>query len=275
MRAQTTTRTGTTTSTVAAQPVRPSPLGLARAQVRYAVTEYWRARLVLIFSLFIPLIWFLVIGALAGNEVLEGTGGLRVMQFAAPVAISMGALYAALPTTATSLAHARETGVLKRLRGAPSPMWVYLLGRAVGASLFAFLSVLVVLVVAVVVHDVRVVGSTLGATVLTLALAVVCYVMVGLAIAALVPSAGTAQSLSIGAVVVLSFASGLFTGIGAPLPETVTRVAQLFPVKGVTDSLQDQFNPFLSGVGVDWSTVAVLAAWSAAAAVVARWGLGD
>jgi uncharacterized membrane protein YfcA len=79
-----------------AQPVRPSVASLVGAQARYAVTEYWRARLVVIFSLFLPLVWLFVIGAVAGNEVIDETG-VRVMQFATPVAISMGALYAALP----------------------------------------------------------------------------------------------------------------------------------------------------------------------------------
>ena len=251
---------------------RPSLGGLVGDQIRYAVTEYWRARLVLIFSLFIPLIWLVVIGALAGNEVLEGTGGLRVMQFATPVAVSMGALYAALPTTATSLAHARETRVLQRLRGTPTPPLAYVAGRAIGASAFAMLSVGVMVVVGVTAYDIQVIGSTVVASAVTLAAALLCYVTIGLAIAAVAPSAGTAQAVSIGTVVVLSFISGLFTGFDA-LPETLSRVAGWFPVKPVTDTLQDQFNPFFSGSAWDLRTFAVLATWSTIAAAVAVRGL--
>ncbi|WP_404385389.1 ABC transporter permease [Knoellia locipacati] len=260
-------------STTVAEGIRPSDWSIVRSQVRYATTEYWRARLVLIFSLFIPLTWLLVIGAVAGNDVLDGTGGLRVMQFATPVALSMGALYAALPTTASTLAHARETRVLVRLRGTPTPMWAYLAGRAVGASVFALISMAVVLVAAVVVHDVRVVASTLPATLVTLTLALVCYVVVGLALAAWIPSGSTAQAVSIGAVVILSFVSGLYTGFGSPLPEALDRTAALFPVKPVTEALQDQFNPVLPGAGLDLSLLVVLAVWTVAAGVLAARGL--
>lgn len=259
-------------STTAAQAIRPSGVSLVRQQVRYATTEYWRARLVLVFSLFIPLTWLLVIGAVAGNEVLDGTGGLRVMQFATPLALSMGALYAALPTTASSLAQARETRILVRLRGTPTPMWAYLVGRAVGASAFALLSMAAVLVAAVVVHDVRIIASTLPATIVTLTLALLCYVVIGLAVAAWIPSGSTAQAVSIGAVVVLSFVSGLYT-IGSPLPEALDRTAALLPVRPVTEALQDQFNPLTPSSGLDLSVLAVLAVWTLAAGALAARGL--
>jgi ABC-type multidrug transport system permease subunit len=254
-----------------AQPVRPSVASLVGAQARYAVTEYWRARLVVIFSLFLPLVWLFVIGAVAGNEVIDETG-VRVMQFATPVAISMGALYAALPTTATSLARARETGVLMRLRGTPTPTGVYLAGRALGASLFALVAVAAMLVVGVVAYDVRLNASTLVPTVVTLVLAIVTYVCIGLAIAAVARSGSTAEALSIGGVVILSFISGMFSGFGQ-MPQSLDRIASAFPVKPVTDALQEQFSPFTPASGWSLGAFTVLVMWTAAAAVIARWGL--
>jgi ABC-type transport system involved in multi-copper enzyme maturation permease subunit len=143
----------------------------------------------------------------------------------------------------------------------------------VGASLFALLSVAAVLVVGVVAYDVRIPGPRLAAAAATLLMAVLCYVTVGLAIAAVVRSGAAAQAVSIAAVVVLSFVSGLFTGFGAPLPELMTRVADLFPVLPVTEALQDQFDPFHTGPGWSGRALAVTAAWTVLGALVAAHGL--
>lgn len=251
----------------------PHLLPVVAGQVRYTLTEYWRARIVLVMSLLIPLLWLFIIGAVAGNEVLDPGTGLRVMQFATPLAVTMGALYGAMPAVAVTIAQARETGLLKRLRGTPLPGWAYLTGRAVGAAAFALVAVVAALAVAVLAYDVQLVRRTALSTTVTLTLAVVCFVALGLAISALSPSSTVAQAVSIGGVVVLSFISGLFT-FGGELPAAVTRVADLLPVKPLAEALQDQFNPYLTGSGWDLRTVAVLLAWTVAAGAVAARGWG-
>ncbi|MFP3712612.1 ABC transporter permease [Puerhibacterium sp. TATVAM-FAB25] len=254
--------------------VRPTPAALAGGQVRHAATEYWRARVVLVFSLLVPLVWLVMIGALAGNEVVDPVTGLRVMQFATPIAVTMGTLYGTLPTVAITLVQARETGVLRHLRGTPLPTWAYLLGRVVAASAFALLAVGAAVGLALVAYDVQVVWRTVPATVVTLLAGVLCFVTLGLGLATVCRSTTVAQGVSIGGVVVLSFVSGLFT-FGTPLPEPVTRVADVLPVKPLTEALQDQFNPHLSGAGWDLRALGILLAWTAVGAVIAAAGLRD
>lgn len=251
---------------------RPAAVPVVRDQVRYAVTDYWRARVVAVLSFLFPLAWLLLIGAMAGNEVLNEATGLRVMQFATPGALVMGALYATLPTMAITVTEARETGVLKRLRGTPLPTWAYLTGRAVAASVFALAAVLATLALAVAVYDVQVLGRTVPAAVGTLALAVVCFVALGLGVSALCRTTAVAQAVSIGGVVVLSFVSGHFT-VGGTLPEAVTRVADVLPVRPLTEALQAQFNPSRTGSGWDLGALATLLLWAVAGAAVAVWGL--
>ncbi|WP_156250257.1 ABC transporter permease [Pseudactinotalea terrae] len=251
---------------------RPGTVGLVARQARYAATDFWRARVVALLSLLVPVVWLVMIGAIAGNEVLDPTTDLRVMQFATPTALVMGVLYATLPTMAITLTNARETGVLKRLRGTPLPMSIYLSGRMLGALGFAVLAVAVALALAVVAYDVQILWRTAVASVATVLLAAVCFLSLGLGLSALCRSAVVAEGVSIGAVVVTSFISGLFT-IGGALPDPVTRLAEVLPVKPLTDALQEQFSPHLAGDGWDLGVLGILLAWTAVGAAVAVWGL--
>lgn len=258
-------------TTVLGPAPRVSALGVLADQVRYTVTGYWRSRTALLMSLLIPLVWLFMIGALAGNEVLDPTTGLRVMQFATPGALAMGTLFATLPSVAVTVTEARETGLLKRLRGTPLPAWAYLAGRGVGAAILGFVAVAVALVVAVVAYDVQVLGRTALASVATVVVAMTCFVTLGLAVSAVCRSSTTAQAVSVGGVVALSFASGLFT-IGGTLPTAVTRVADLLPLAPFAEALQRQFDPFVGGAGWDLRALAVTGAWTVVGAVVASVG---
>lgn len=250
---------------------------LLAGQVRYAVVALWRVRVVLVFTFALPLVWLLVVGAIAGNATIEAASGVRVMQFVTPIAISMGVLYAAYPTVAISLAEARETGVLKRLRGTPLPASTYLAGRIAGAIVFALASVTASLAVGVLGFGVQVVWRTVPAAVVTLVLGIACFAALGLAVAALAPSQSFAQGASIGTAVAMSFVSGLFS-FGGELPAWLDTVGDLLPLKPFNELLQDQFNPFHPGSGWDVGRLARVAGWGLVAALVAarffRWESG-
>ena len=250
---------------------RPGPAALVGGQLRYAVLDLWRTGVVLIFSFALPLVWLLVIGAVAGNETLDDGAGVRVMQFATPTAIAMGVLYSAYPIVAISLAAAREAGVLKRLRGTPLPAWAYLTGRIGGVVVFALASVGAALAVGVVGFDVRILDRTLPATVITLVLGIASFAAIGLAVAAVSPTQAFAQAASVATAVTLTFVSGLFT-LGGATPRWLDVVGDVFPLKPFTEMLQEQFDPFSSGSGWHWGRAAVIAGWGVVAALVAaRW----
>lgn len=257
---------------------RPGAATLLGSQVRYAVVGLWRVRVVLVFTFALPLVWLLVVGAIAGNATIEAASGVRVMQFVTPIAISMGVLYASYPTVAISLAEARETGVLKRLRGTPLPASTYLAGRIAGAVLFALASVTASLAVGVLGFGVQIVSRTVPATVVTVVLGIACFAAIGLAVAALAPSQSFAQGASIGTAVAMSFVSGLFS-FGGRLPAWLDTLGDLMPLKPFNELLQDQFNPFHPGSGWDAGRMARIAAWGLVAALVAvrffRWDSGS
>lgn len=253
---------------------RPGAGALLDAQIRFAAVGMWRTRVVLVFTFLFPVVWLLMVGALAGNAVLDARSGLRVMQFATPTAVAMGVLYAAYPTVAISFAEAREQGVLKRLRGTPLPAWIDVAGRIGGAAVFAVASVAASIAVGVFAFGVRLVWRTVPATVVTLLLGIVCFAAIGLAVSALTPSQGVAQAASIGTAVALTFLSGMFT-LDSTLPVWLERVGDALPLKPFTQLLQDQFDPFHPGLGWESAHLAVVLAWGLGAALLAtrtfRW----
>lgn len=263
-------------TTVAARTAaaRPSTAALLLGQLRYAVVDLWRARVVMVFTVAIPLVWLLVIGFVAGNDAVDESTGVRVMQFVTPMAAAMGILYAAYPTVAISLAQARETGVLKRVRGTPLPAWIHVAGRIGGAAVFAVGSVAVMLLVGVLLYDVQILGRTFVATVVTVVVAIAAFAALGTAFAALARTASVAQAGSIATAVVLTFVSGLFS-FGGSTPQWMVTLGDVLPLKPVADSLADQFNPFHPGSGWDLPRLGVVAAWGLVALLVSvrafRW----
>lgn len=239
---------------------------MALDQLAHATVALRRTQVVLIFTFAMPLVWLVLIGLLAGNDAV-GADGLRVMQFAAPTAIAMGTFFATMPSVAIAVADARETGVLKRLRGTPLPAAAYFLGQVGAAVVFAMASLILTLLLSVVLYQVQLRPETLLASVVTLLLGVISFSAVGLAIGSISRSAAMAEAVAIGAAVVLSFISGLFL-VGATLPGWLDAIARVFPLKPYASLLQDQFDPFVDGDGWDAGRLAIVAAWGLVGALV-------
>jgi ABC-type multidrug transport system permease subunit len=252
---------------------RPGPVSLVRDQVIYSVRELWRSRLVLVFTFVLPLAWLGVIGVVAGNEAVDPVSGVRVMQFATPMAAVMGAVFAAYPPVAMSLALAREQRITKRLRGTPLPSWAFIVGRAIGAAVLATFAVLVMLLIGVLAFAVQIQWQTLPATVVTLAVGIACLAALGLAVGALAPSGSAAQTAAIASAVAVLFVSGMMT-IGSEAPAWMNTVGSIFPVRPLLTALQDQFDPFLSGSGWSLDSLIVMTIWGLGGIVLASWAMG-
>ncbi len=252
---------------------RPTTAGMILDQVGYAVREISRTRIVLVFTFLLPLAWLVMIGMLIGNEAADATTGVRVMQYVTPTAAVLGVLFGAFSPVATSLALAREQKLTKRLRGTPVPPWAYLLGRVGAAGVLATAAVTILLALGVMAYDVQIQWHTVLASLVTVLVGVGCLAALGLAVGALAPSAAVAETFSLGAVMILSFLSGLFTAGDAP-PAWMASLGSFFPVRQLLLPLQDQFDPFKSGDGWNLGALAVLAAWGVVGVAVAAWALG-
>jgi hypothetical protein len=133
-----------------------------------------------------------------------------------------------LRDAARGVAHARDQGILKRLRGTPLPAWAYLAGRIASTFWIVALAVAIVLALGWLVHDVTPAASGWLPLLATLVLGTACLGALGLAIASLVPDAEAVPGITLATFMPLVFLSGVFPLAGV-LPEVVTDARRRAP----------------------------------------------
>lgn len=250
---------------------RSSDITLIFDEARYATLELWRSRIVLVFTFVLPLAWLFIIGTMVRDQV-DPRSGAPVMQYVTPAAALMGIMFAAFPPVARSLAEARERHLLKRIEGAPLPVWMYLVGRIGGALVLSLASILVMFAIGSLLYDVQIIWRTLPATIVTLALAIAMFAALGLAVGSIARSATSAQTIAVAATIGVSFLSGLFT-MGTSTPGWMQQIGAFFPAIHVLDTLWDQFSPALTTSGWEFDQLAPVIIWGVAGLATAAWAM--
>ena len=152
-------------------------------QTRHELVALRRTPITLILSIGLPLLFFVLLSALIGNEVVDERQGVRVVQFLAPGMAAFGVVMATFSFLSIGLAEARSTGVVKRQSGAPVPRWVLIGGRMGAALLLGLTSTALVLAAGVAFYDLQVPNRSVFAILTTLVLASACFSALGLALA--------------------------------------------------------------------------------------------
>jgi ABC-type multidrug transport system permease subunit len=245
---------------------RPSTASLIWNQFRYGTTTFIRTPVAAFFTLVFPTTFLVVISAIAGNAVLDDRSGVRLAQFLTPVFAVFGICMASFVSLALAVAYARQAGVLKRLRATPLPASIHVAGRLATAMFVSLVALVLIVLVGVVFYGVQIVWSTLPATLLTIVVGVFCFAALGLAVASLAPTPGATQALANGGLILLAFISDVFI---VQLPDWLDRVGWVFPLKHFVNAVADAFNPYLSGSGLYWDHLAVMAAWGVGGTLVA------
>lgn len=237
-------------------------------QTRHEIVALVREPIALFFALAFPLLFFVIISGLFGNERIDARSGVRVAQFMAPAFASFGIVMATFSALAIGLAEAREDGVLKRLRGTPLSPGVLIAARVLAGGAVALAAVALLQVVGVVGYDVQIVTRTLPATLVTLVVGVCCFSALGLAVAATAPNSQAAMAMTTGLTVPLAFISDLFA-VGVTLPRWLDVVGWCFPLRHLVNALGDATNPFLTGSGFSARHLGVMAVWGLGGAMIA------
>lgn len=239
---------------------RPGPLRAWLTQVRYANRQFWRSVVAAFFTLAFPLICLVVITALFGNPVVDESSGLHLAQYLTPVFAVFGAAMASYMSVASIVAYARASGVLKRLRGTPTPPAAYVLGRMGSAVWVSGIATVVVVSTGVVVYDVQIIWANVPALVLTFLVGTACLSALGLAVAGVAPTPSSATAFANLTLILLSFVSGIFGA--AELPTWLDRIASALPLKPFADAFSAGFDPAADATSPDWAALAVLAGWA-------------
>ena len=243
-------------------------------QTLHELTSLRRQPITMILSVGFPLVFFVLIAALTGNEVIDDAGGVRLVQFLAPGFASFGVVMATFSFLAYGFAEARAAGVIKRQSGTPAPSWVLLGGRIGAALLLGLIATALVLSAGVLFYDLQLFARSAAAIVVALVLAAMTFSALGLAVAVFLPSPHVTMAVTNGIAIPLAFVSDIFAfgGSGA-MPAWLTRVGEFFPLKHLVNVFADGLNPYETGHGFQLDHLGVIAAWGVAGTLVAAWGL--
>lgn len=227
------------------------------AAARFALLAFRRNPAATFFTVALPLIFMVLFGVIFGDEVMDN--GAKVATFQVPGILALSVISATFVNLGISTTFKRELGQLKRIRSTPMPPLVYLLGQV--AAVFVITALMTVLVTLLgraafgVVYN----AETTPVFLVSLFLGTLAFSALGFAVTAIIPSQDAAPAVLNGLVLPLYFISDVFVNVDDD--SMISRIASFFPVKHLSQSLQDSFNPFIESVEIPWTNWLVLAAW--------------
>jgi ABC-2 type transport system permease protein len=220
---------------------------------------FWRNPSAAFFNIALPLLFLALFGAIfAGSHedldvIVPGIAGMSVMA-----------------TTFSALAHnlvfLREQGILKRIRGTPLPSSAYFAGIASSAVTNAVAQVAVITVVGRVVFGVAW-PSEWVALFVFLALGVVCFAALGVALAHAIPNVESAPAYVNAVFLPVIVISGVFYDADRA-PEWLHDIGQALPLTHLIDGLSGAMVHH-EGLGDHLVGLLVLGGWAVAGVVLA------
>lgn len=246
-----------------------STVALAGRWIAGRITMTVRNPRALVFTFAFPLILVVLFSALNGNAEVEAYGQkVRFAQFYTPAIAIFSLVTACYTTLILGLATARDQGLLKRVRGTPLPMGIYLGSWVAGAMATGIGAVVLLFAVSVPAFGVQITARTLPAAAVTLALGAACLASLGVAVAGTVKSADQAMPVAQLTFLPVSFISGIWFPLDGA-PDWLVRIAHFFPLAHIVDAFGSCFVPNASGSGFHGGDLAVIGAWTAVGLVVA------
>jgi ABC-2 type transport system permease protein len=225
----------------------------------------------LVFTFAFPLVLVVLFNGLNSGARVDAVGAAGEVSFAQYYTPSIGIFSlttACYTAVIIGIAAARDAGLLKRVKGTPLPMSIYVGSWLAGAALTGIAAVALLFVVAVPAFGVDVFARTLPAAIVTLVLGAASLSALGLAVATLARTAEQAQPLAQLTFLPVSFISGIWFPLeGAP--DWVTRIAKFFPLEHIVHAFDRCFSPEAAGGAWSPNDLWSLAVWTAIGLFVA------
>jgi ABC-2 type transport system permease protein len=220
------------------------------------------------FTFVFPLILLVLFNGLNDSRVSVAGGKVAFAQFFTP-SIAIFAMTSATYTAVIfGVATAREQGILKRVRGTPLPMSVFLGSWLASAVLTGVLSVALMFAVAVPAFGVDIRPKLLPAAIITLVIGAAAISAIGLAVSSFLRRADTAPIAANLTLFPLLFVSGVFYPFESE-PDWLQKIAHLFPLSHLVQAFDACFSPYTSGSGFAARDLASLLVWGAIGTFVA------
>ncbi len=246
----------------------PVPLRLGVLRGRLELTQFFRGREAVVFTLVFPVILLGLFGAVFNREIAPG---VTFTQYFVAGMIASGLLGACFTNLAIQIPIERDAGTLKRLAGTPMPKSSYFIGKVLMVLVTSLIADALLMVVGVLAFGIELPAdgvrwftfawvAVLGACACTL---------LGIAFSSLVRTGKNAPAVVTPVALVFQFISGVFF-VYTDLPPWLQQVAALFPLKWMCQGMRYVFLPDSFG------TVEVAGSWELGkvAAVLAAWTVG-
>ena len=233
-------------------------IGKVLSAFKFSLLSFRRNPAATFFTIGFPILFLVLFGFIFGDQVTDS--GAKVATFQVPGILSLSIVSATFFNLAMGQIFRRETGQLKRLRGTPMPPLAYMGGQILAAFVVVVFMTVLVVVLGRLLFGVAFNWNTLPLFAVSVLLGSATFSALGLAVTAIIPNQDAAPAITNAIVFPLYFVSDVFLQ-SEDTPRFMQIVGDIFPVKPLTQSLQDSFNPFLADVTVPWSKWAVVVAW--------------
>jgi len=239
---------------------------LAARQALLEQRSFWRSAEYALFTFVFPLMILLLIGAANVGSHLPGTDIKNTTVFV-PGILAFGVIVAAYVNLGSKVAVLRHDGVLKRIRTTPLPSAAYLGGLLASTVATALLITACTGVIGWLAFRAGPRLAGLPTLAGGLALGIVCFAVLGLAISSVITSAESAGPVAYATFLPIAIISGVFDPTFSGLPAWLSHAVAAFPVKALAQVLQNAYavRPFPA-----WD-LANLALWTAAGAAFTAW----
>ncbi len=253
---------------------RPSAFALVANQTRYEWRIFWRTPISAFFTIFFPLLIFVVFSLVFGNERIDYLG-ITTAQFYAPSLAVFSAVSATYTNISISTAYQRDEGILKRVRGTPLPAWIYFVGKILSSIAIAVIGTLIMIGVGIVFFGLQVYPETIPTLLVVFFVGVAAFAALGLLVAALAPSGPGATAIANATLLPLAFVSGVFIIPSEDMPTWLNAVANFFPLKHFVEPFVAAFSPAATRSSFSWLDLGYLVLWGVVSLILAirsfRW----
>lgn len=233
---------------------------------------YWRSRELAFFTFLFPVLIFILLGSVYGNDRIKSEHGIKGSAYLLAGILGYGIASTAFAGLAIMLVLRREGGILKRLRATPLPAPTYLVAVIASTVIVYAFEAVALIVLARVLFGVRFPHEWLS-LVLALLLGTLAFAALGLALTGYIRS-GEGSSAVVNAIYLpAAFLSGSFWSPHA-YPRFLEVIADVLPLTYFIRLMRDVV---LRGgtIWSSWESVAVVAAWGLAGLAIAvrsfRW----
>ncbi len=240
-------------------------------QLRGEQRLYWRSRELAFFTFLFPVLIFILLGSVYGDDPIKSEG-VKGSEYLLAGMLGYGIAATAFAGLAITLVIRREAGVLKRLRATPLPAATYVAGVLASTAVVFALEALALILLARFMFGVSLPDEWLS-LVLALVLGTLSFAALGLALTGRVRSAEGSSAVVNAIYLPMAFLSGSFWTPHA-YPRFLEVIADILPLTYFIRLMRDVVLRDET-IWASWEPVAVIAAWGLAGLLLAvrgfRW----